>query len=114
MNDTTTTGGPGAGRGGAEGDAIGGVGPPIPSELEELRAGEWVTERSGPPPPTAPGARPAGERVPVRPHSLVIFDCDGVLVDSERIAVRIECRRVTELGWPMTERKSSSDSGPDR
>lgn len=34
---------------------------------------------------------------------LVIFDCDGVLVDSERLAVRVESRLVTELGWPLTE-----------
>ncbi|MFD7526503.1 MULTISPECIES: HAD family hydrolase [unclassified Streptomyces] len=33
---------------------------------------------------------------------LVIFDCDGVLVDSERIAVRIEVRIGAELGWPLT------------
>ena len=36
-------------------------------------------------------------------HDLVIFDCDGVLVDSERIAVRVEARVLTELGWPHTE-----------
>ena len=34
---------------------------------------------------------------------LVIFDCDGVLVDSERIAIRTESRILTELGWPLTE-----------
>jgi HAD superfamily hydrolase (TIGR01509 family) len=34
---------------------------------------------------------------------LVIFDCDGVLVDSERLAVRIEARLITALGWPLTE-----------
>jgi HAD superfamily hydrolase (TIGR01509 family) len=33
---------------------------------------------------------------------LVIFDCDGTLVDSERIAVRVDARMVTELGWPLT------------
>ena len=37
------------------------------------------------------------------PLSLVIFDCDGVLVDTERIAVRIDVAVLTELGWPMTE-----------
>jgi HAD superfamily hydrolase (TIGR01509 family) len=37
------------------------------------------------------------------PFELVIFDCDGVLVDSERIAVRVESRYLTELGWPLTE-----------
>jgi HAD superfamily hydrolase (TIGR01509 family) len=34
---------------------------------------------------------------------LVIFDCDGVLVDSERLAVRIEARLISDLGWPLTE-----------
>jgi len=33
----------------------------------------------------------------------VIFDCDGVLVDTERIAVRIDVAVLAELGWPMTE-----------
>jgi HAD superfamily hydrolase (TIGR01509 family) len=37
------------------------------------------------------------------PISLVIFDCDGVLVDTERIAVRIDMIVLAELGWPMTE-----------
>ena len=37
------------------------------------------------------------------PLELVIFDCDGVLVDSERIAVRVESEYLTELGWPLTE-----------
>jgi HAD superfamily hydrolase (TIGR01509 family) len=35
--------------------------------------------------------------------SLVIFDCDGVLVDTERIAVRIDVIVLAELGWSMTE-----------
>jgi HAD superfamily hydrolase (TIGR01509 family) len=34
---------------------------------------------------------------------LVIFDCDGVLIDSERFAVRTESEILTELGWPLTE-----------
>ena len=34
---------------------------------------------------------------------LVIFDCDGVLVDSERIGVRIDVRVLGELGWTLTE-----------
>ncbi|ANP49523.1 HAD superfamily hydrolase (TIGR01509 family) [Streptomyces griseochromogenes] len=38
--------------------------------------------------------------VPV-PVELVIFDCDGVLVDSERIAVRIHTRLGAEFGWPL-------------
>ena len=34
---------------------------------------------------------------------LVIFDCDGVLVDSERLAVRTEAMILASLGWPLTE-----------
>ena len=34
---------------------------------------------------------------------LVIFDCDGVLVDSERLAVRTEAQILSDLGWPLTE-----------
>jgi HAD superfamily hydrolase (TIGR01509 family) len=34
---------------------------------------------------------------------LVIFDCDGVLVDSERIAVRIDAVVLARLGWELTE-----------
>jgi len=33
---------------------------------------------------------------------LVIFDCDGVLVDSERLAVDLEASIITALGWPIT------------
>ncbi len=33
---------------------------------------------------------------------LVVFDCDGVLVDSERLAVEIDVRAIGELGWPIT------------
>ena len=34
---------------------------------------------------------------------LVIFDCDGVLVDSERIGVRLDVRALGALGWPLSE-----------
>ena len=37
------------------------------------------------------------------PISLVIFDCDGVLVDTERIAVRIDVVVLARLGWTLTE-----------
>jgi HAD superfamily hydrolase (TIGR01509 family) len=40
---------------------------------------------------------------PGRRVDLVIFDCDGVLVDSERLAVRVESALLGELGWPITE-----------
>jgi HAD superfamily hydrolase (TIGR01509 family) len=39
----------------------------------------------------------------VPPFDLVIFDCDGVLVDSERLAIRTEVEILTGLGWPLTE-----------
>jgi HAD superfamily hydrolase (TIGR01509 family) len=34
--------------------------------------------------------------------ALVIFDCDGVLVDSDRIALRIQAERITALGLATT------------
>ena len=37
------------------------------------------------------------------PFELVIFDCDGVLVDSERIAIRVEAEFLAELGWPLSQ-----------
>jgi HAD superfamily hydrolase (TIGR01509 family) len=43
---------------------------------------------------------PPGARAPI---SLVILDCDGVLVDTERIALRIDALVLAELGWTMTE-----------
>jgi len=36
------------------------------------------------------------------PAHLVIFDCDGVLVDSERVAVDIDVRALAALGWTIT------------
>ena len=41
--------------------------------------------------------------VGMRRFDLVIFDCDGVLVDSERLAVRTEAKILSDLGWPLTE-----------
>jgi beta-phosphoglucomutase-like phosphatase (HAD superfamily) len=32
---------------------------------------------------------------------LVVFDCDGILVDTERLTVLVESRVLGELGWPM-------------
>ena len=37
------------------------------------------------------------------PLELIIFDCDGVLVDSERIAVPIDRVVLAELGWNIPE-----------
>ncbi|WP_446215806.1 HAD family hydrolase [Micromonospora sp. IBHARD004] len=39
----------------------------------------------------------------IDPVGLVIFDCDGVLVDSEPIAVRVNVAVGAELGWPLSE-----------
>ncbi|MFC8723163.1 HAD family hydrolase [Kitasatospora sp. NPDC057198] len=39
--------------------------------------------------------------VPTRPVELVIFDCDGVLVDIEPIAVRVQVEVGAELGRPL-------------
>ncbi len=39
------------------------------------------------------------------PVELVIFDCDGVLVDTERLSVRIDGRVLADLGLPMTEQE---------
>jgi len=33
---------------------------------------------------------------------LVIFDCDGVLVDSERLAVDVDVAAITAAGWAIT------------
>ncbi|WP_031078114.1 HAD family hydrolase [Streptomyces sp. NRRL WC-3742] len=40
---------------------------------------------------------------PMVPIELVIFDCDGVLVDSEVIAVPVLVQLGQEYGWPLTE-----------
>ncbi len=37
----------------------------------------------------------------MRPE-LVIFDCDGVLIDSEGVASEVVARDLTAQGWPMT------------
>jgi HAD superfamily hydrolase (TIGR01509 family) len=39
----------------------------------------------------------------VRRFDLVIFGCDGVLVDSERLIVKLEAQICQERGWPLTE-----------
>ncbi len=36
------------------------------------------------------------------PPELIIFDCDGVLVDSEMIASTVVARDLSALGWEMT------------
>ena len=38
----------------------------------------------------------------LRGYDLVVFDCDGVLVDSERLTVEVEVELLGELGWALT------------
>jgi HAD superfamily hydrolase (TIGR01509 family) len=44
------------------------------------------------------------EDAPTSPRfDLVIFDCDGVLVDSERLSIRLDVELLGRLGWPLSE-----------
>ena len=38
-----------------------------------------------------------------RRFDLVVFDCDGVLVDSERLSIRLDVELLRDLGWELTE-----------
>ena len=38
-----------------------------------------------------------------RRFDLVVFDCDGVLVDSERLSIHLDAELLRELGWELTE-----------
>jgi HAD superfamily hydrolase (TIGR01509 family) len=51
------------------------------------------------------GERSKGRLTHLAPGSveLVIFDCDGVLIDSERLAVKVDVLVLRELGWPLSE-----------
>lgn len=40
---------------------------------------------------------------------LVIFDCDGVLVDSEHLVQRVEMSLIAELGWPITVEEMTAE-----
>lgn len=42
-------------------------------------------------------------------RGLVIFDCDGVLVDSEPIAARLTAEAVSELGWSMSAETAKAE-----
>jgi HAD superfamily hydrolase (TIGR01509 family) len=51
-----------------------------------------------------PRTPPRSVSAPLVPAvQLVIFDCDGVLIDSERLAVKVDVQVLHELGWPLTE-----------
>ncbi|MGE0419692.1 MAG: HAD family hydrolase [Acetobacteraceae bacterium] len=44
---------------------------------------------------------------PLRPRlAMVIYDCDGVLIDSEPLCDRVLADILTDLGWPMTAAES--------
>jgi len=45
---------------------------------------------------------------------LVIFDCDGVLVDSEAISNRVLAAMLTEQGLPTTLPQARSEYGSSR
>jgi HAD superfamily hydrolase (TIGR01509 family) len=47
-----------------------------------------------------------GMRSRTVPLALVIFDCDGVLIDSEPLCDRIVAAELTALGWPITADES--------
>lgn len=53
--------------------------------------------------------RPGPDSAPTDPvtdhprFDLVIFDCDGVLVDSERLSIRLDVELLRQLGWSLTE-----------
>lgn len=48
-------------------------------------------------------ALPAPHPGPARRFDLVIFDCDGVLVDSERLSIRLDVEFLGQLGWSIGE-----------
>ena len=46
--------------------------------------------------------RQAVDTARVRGPGVVIFDCDGVLVDSERLIQEVDLELIRGLGWPIT------------
>ena len=44
-------------------------------------------------------------KIPAQTH-LIIFDCDGVLVDSEPLSNAVMAKALTAQGWPMTGAES--------
>ena len=43
---------------------------------------------------------------PGTPFAAVLFDCDGVLVDSETITIRVLAAMLRELGWEISEEET--------
>ena len=48
---------------------------------------------------------PAAPAPPAAPVELVIFDCDGVLVDSERLAIGLNIEMLADYGYRATEQE---------
>lgn len=44
------------------------------------------------------------------PFDAVLFDCDGVLVDSEPLVARVLSEMLTERGWPLTPAQAGKSS----
>jgi len=53
-------------------------------------------------PSTLPRPQPSEERQTQPWPALVIFDCDGVLIDSEIVVCRLTGEILTDLGYPVT------------
>lgn len=60
-----------------------------------------MTPPSGPVGPSGPSG-PSDRPLDRRPE-LVILDCDGILVDSEILSVRLDVELLDRLGWPLSE-----------
>ena len=48
-------------------------------------------------------SKPRSDQLAPGSVELVILDCDGVLIDSERLAVKVDVVMLRELGWPLSE-----------
>lgn len=63
-----------------------------------------------PPLPAARSFMVDGARVLLRRRTfhlrLVVYDCDGVLIDSEPVVNRVVAEELTRIGWPMTPEES--------
>ena len=57
--------------------------------------------------PPATSALPCQPPDPISAMDLVIFDCDGVLVDSEIIASRVEAELITQAGYEISAEEIS-------
>ena len=79
--------------------------------LVQLGRGAHLSESASRLPARAggcPGVRGCMSGLTRAPLRLVIFDCDGVLVDSEGPSNRLVAAEITALGWPMTGEESQA------